>query len=425
MLVAQPIVWFRELSILGTLFVLGYLAGVAEVVSWSFIHREQLGMLKFVPFAMVAFPVVAAAFLSTPIARLMWLSVKRNWPLACLCLYMSIGGLYTRISLGSSESFFSHSLAMLTFFFTWTFATRVGPDQVAVQLLRATAPFWLVMLGVVMYGFATGRHMAHEIMYVFTPLPLFFGLRSRSTMVRLCAFFAIVAIAAMGLKNTTLIIGALSGYLLFIFSQDAVRKGERPPFNLRALFVFVVCAGIAYWGWSQLTANVADFSSGNTDFRKYNYLKLWHKFLGSPIYGDEFVGTPNLVFDLYEIDIGTQNLPSHSDVLDVLAHGGIIGASLLALFVVGFGRSFIAACKIKVSDEVYAARVTLFAMSAGALFTMTSNPVWANTTNAFMFWSILGLCQALCNPKRDHESGGWMHGGVPRETEVSDVRVAA
>jgi O-antigen ligase len=415
---AKPIAWIRSISVLGMIFAAAYLGGVVEVVSWSFIHRDDLGVLRFLPFAMLILPVAAGAFMSAHLARLIGLSIARNWPLAMLWAYMAAGGLWTRLHYHSTESFFSHALAMTTFFFAWAFATRASPAGTVMPLLRATAPFWVIMLGVVCYGFATGEHLAHEIMYVFAPLPLFWGLRTDRQWVRAAAAFAILAMAALGLKNTTLVIGALSLYFLWVFSHPAVRSGDRAPFNLKAVVLLAVVGAVAYAGWTELSNHVEDFSSGNTDFRKYNYARLWAKFLQSPIWGDRFIGTPNLIFDLYEIDVGNQVLPSHSDTLDILAHGGLLGFACWLGFVVALVRGFLATCAPAASRDEYAARITLFAVSVGALFTMCVNPVWANTTNAFMFWASLGLFRAITDPHRDHERGRWWRPNIPAEQEA-------
>ncbi|MBA2480668.1 MAG: hypothetical protein H0V44_08400 [Planctomycetes bacterium] len=420
MTTAEPIRYAREITVIGAVFTLAYLLGLAEVVSWSFMPRSQLGLLRFLPAALIIGLTLAAALLSGGIARLVWLSIIRNWPLALLCVYVAAGGMYTRFVLDSKESFFGHAIGMLVFFATWTLATRIGPVRAIVPLLRASIPFWLVMFGVVCYGFAIGKHLAHEIMYVFAPLPLYLGLTARTRGGRIIAFAAIVLVAAMGLKNTTLIIGAFSVFMLWIFSQPEVRSGIRPPLTIKSVVLFAVVALVAYAGWSHLSANIGEFSSGNTDFRQYNYARLWNMFLVSPMMGDRFIGTPNLMFDLYQIELG-QNLPSHSDLLDVLAHGGLLGAIPLALFIAMIVISFLRTCARPGSDETYAAQVTLFAVAISALFTSTGNPVWANPTNAFMFWASLGLCQALNNPHRDHEVGTWWRSRVPRETESTSM----
>src|SRR4051794_37305224 len=97
------------------IFAIAFVAGVAEVVSWSFFPRDRLGMFRFLPFAVLIGPLLAATALSAPFARVLGLAVVRNWPLALLWLYMTIGGLWTRLTTGSPESFFTHSLSMTTF----------------------------------------------------------------------------------------------------------------------------------------------------------------------------------------------------------------------------------------------------------------------------------------------------------------------
>lgn len=420
---AQPIDWMRGIPVLGLAFASAFLCGVALVVSWSFIQREELGSLRFAPLALLVLPLAVGAFLSAPIARLLGLAAARHWPLTLLWAAMALGGAYTRFGIGIPDSFFTHAMCMLGFFGTWAFAVRAGPVDTAVSMLRAMWPFWLIMLGVVVYGFAVGRHLAHEIMYVFVPLPLFWGLRAQNGRARLVAGLAIAAMAVMGLKNTTFIIGAVSIYVLWVFSQPQVRSGAARPFSLRAAAVLAVVGALAFWGWSEVTARVESFSSGNTDFRQYNYQRLWDRFLASPLAGDQFIGTPNLVFDLYQVEVG-QVLPSHSDTLDILAHGGVLAFGCWMLFVAGLLRGFLATCTRARDADEYAARVTLLAISFGGLFTMCFNPVLANATNAFMFWSTLGMFAAISDPWREHERGRWWR-RIEDERDLHGERRAA
>jgi O-Antigen ligase len=146
-----------------------------------------------------------------------------------------------------------------------------------------------------------------------------------------------VALATVAVSKITAFIVAVIA-LTYLLGLSLYRRLDRQKDTL-ARFVsisgFVVAVGfvIACCVAAYYTLDVR-MPSGNTVYRLHTYEMAWDKFVHSPIWGHAFTKSAVVKFDLYVVYSATQNLPTHSDPLDILAGGGLIafGLWVTALF---------------------------------------------------------------------------------------------
>lgn len=118
--------------------------------------------------------------------------------------------------------------------------------------------------------------------------------------------------------------------------------------------------------------------SREDEVRSISLAMRFDEFLGSPLYGNLFSGSPL-------IEISMLTIPSHSDVLDQLAFGG--GISILCFFlpIIYLVKSFLLNSKVQPLLSWSA-----FVVVAG-LFTMLVNPTFSVPGFAYIFWMTAGL----------------------------------
>jgi hypothetical protein len=137
------------------------------------------------------------------------------------------------------------------------------------------------------------------------------------------------------------------------------------------------------------------FPDGNPDYRLHTYQRAFEKFLESPLVGNVFSGPASERFDLYQVAISYTNiLPTHSDVLDILANGGVV---LSLLFLAGLWRIFrllfstIDNATLEKTKAYLPALHGCFAVFLTGIITLVFNPVLTQPNSALMLWASLGI----------------------------------
>ncbi|HZM44717.1 MAG TPA: O-antigen ligase family protein [Burkholderiales bacterium] len=143
---------------------------------------------------------------------------------------------------------------------------------------------------------------------------------------------------------------------------------------------------------------------GNVVYRQHMYQMVWQRFLDSWVWGRAFTGSAVDYFDLYRVNSTTQNLPTHNDLLDILANGGLLAAipfalGLMSLIVLGWrtlrrtgspGRQG--------SPESSALRPHLamyFLIVVTGIPVMAFNPVLNQGSLAYVYWTATAVICAL------------------------------
>jgi O-antigen ligase len=137
--------------------------------------------------------------------------------------------------------------------------------------------------------------------------------------------------------------------------------------------------------------------TGNTEFRMHTYEAAWQRFLDSPLWGSGFAREATEKFGLFDTGIAGNVLPTHSDVLDLLANGGILGFSLylagLAMIAALAWRRLLRPALGERPQARYGHALALLVLAA--LLTSCFNPILLQPPMAALAWANLGMLLGL------------------------------
>jgi hypothetical protein len=144
--------------------------------------------------------------------------------------------------------------------------------------------------------------------------------------------------------------------------------------------VFIAVVGIGVIG----EIVVHRIESRSVEVRATTYAERLAKFSANPVLGEYFVGSPIL-------EVGPLLIPSHSDLMDILSFGGLVGFLLfMTPVVIGLRRvvrrSRRSMMQSRVVDVYFAATLVMF------LGAMSVNPVLSYPRVAFFYWLTIAYC---------------------------------
>lgn len=356
-----------------------------------------------IPTGLGYYAVAAALALSVPLLlqsdllnRILAFSViptRRSWPIFIIWTGYIIGVLQSRLQSPDQPSYLAHAIGMLG----CVVGSMVGFRAIAdPESGRVFTRIWtgVALAGAAwtLYCFVSRATEVHE--YVFCLVPAFLPLicRTHSAHLPIAGFTLVAIYAVFGMKNTTFIIAGI--VLLSAVAWRLSRTSTSRSVHLLMMLFVSLAFGACLWiGNEFLRSQEGMFSTGNTEFRRYFYGQLWEQFLSSPIYGDLFSKNPTLVYPYASIYGHSPNLPSHSDFLDILAHGGVIFFSAVIVLGWRLGRSAISALNAsRPQDDLF-----LFSSVAAicGLLQASFNPVLHRVSFGFILWFLIGLSLVL------------------------------
>jgi hypothetical protein len=228
---------------------------------------------------------------------------------------------------------------------------------------------------------------------------------------------------ALVIKNTSFIaLGLTLAYVWWIFIRPrlATTPALRQMAHYYTLLVAASCVVGAYAGIKFFFKSA--LPDGNTKYRFFTYERTWEDFIASPIWGKSFSGAGAEQFGLFQVGASTQILPSHSDLLDILGQGGVIG---MALFIFAIWRIARYSHKQYLDRPASALNDTLIAhfhwLTVSCICTVpviAFNPILLQPGKAFVTWMNLGIliglamrCAEIANPRTNER---WLgHGQLP------------
>jgi len=325
-------------------------------------------------------------------------AIRTMAPLLTLAAIVIGGGLYARFALGIQNSFLVGGVYM-----------GVAPMACAIllrcdnplRLLHAYVVMLMVASVVVFAGLAINygvRQVYHELEYLFPSLAVFCVFAARKAWQRRTGLLFFLLLAFLFKKNTGYLAGLLAlVYLLRFYVwprwalQDGIRRMTMMHWTAIAL---LVCAALA----SYVTVNRTDYlPSGNPAFRLLTYERAWQRFHDSPLWGNWFTAPGSEKFTGFDTGVSHNILPTHSDVLDLLANGGVMAMALLlwALWRVARLAYGTALRPEWASDPLTPYAHMLTHSSIVGVVTYSFNPILLQPGKAFLLWANLGFLAGI------------------------------
>ncbi len=248
---------------------------------------------------------------------------------------------------------------------------------------------------IVNYGF-TNVH--HELEYLVPPLSIYFAFRSGSLLCRWLGFTIFLSSAFLFQKNTGYLVALLViGYCVF-FRLLPAWKGPPSLVKGAAALGLLICASAGLAGILFLLMHRETYlPSGNPEFRLMTYAQAWIRFVASPLWGTGFTEPAAEKFTGFDTGVSNNILPTHSDVLDLAAQGGLLA---LALWLWGLFRVGRLAAKTVIQPGGAAHVASPYAhmlacMSLAAVVVYAFNPILLQPEKSILIWTNLGFLVGL------------------------------
>jgi hypothetical protein len=393
----QALVWSDHVFLFSLLLALFI---VTDPFDWGFEHPSYS---KHVPLMFLL-----AAFLLAKVGQLLRCSrfpreaSRRTifgvtYPLAGLAMWVLYGGCYTRFVDGIQDSFLTTGLYMLAGLAVAQIVVVSDARERLVNFacwsIAITAAYMIIRMAVE-HVWSGGIY--HELEFLVVPVAVFFAMKPAGKGRWLATLFFLAG-GVVFLKNTGFIVLAITlGYLWWADWRFKLRSPARLYRFITVLTIAVAAllAGAALFGNALSDISMPD---GNPGYRIRTYERAITRFLDSPIWGTSFVAQTTAHFTAFEIDVADGQLPTHSDVLDLAANGGVIALALLAWGYVRIGR-FARATALgggqKTNTKAAAHMFACMCLSGIAVYAF--NPIMLQPDRAMLLWNSMGMLLGIC-----------------------------
>jgi O-antigen ligase len=272
--------------------------------------------------------------------------------------------------------------------------------QAYLTLLVLTAIAMSIGL-ILVYGRA---QMYHEHIFLLIPIAVACAIAIRqSSYAWLCSMF-FIGTALLSQKNTSYLISLLTVAYIAVFlwlSRIERSSSVKRLWTHYLAFICVLAATAA--ACYVLYYRDRYLPSGNVEFRSYTYRAAWQQFTESPLWGTSFSAESVREFTLYSIGIARNRLPTHSDVMDLLANGGLLAMGLwLWAYIKAGAFAYRRILAPRFLHSPWAAQAHTFALiSISAIIVYAFNPVMLQPELAYLAWTTFGFLVGLaasCDP---------------------------
>lgn len=381
------------------LFLFGMTVSVCWAVDAFNWQLEFRGFLKHLPLVLTLPAFILALVGDTLFKKQSTIDIP-NKPLNLIVLvfatFVTIGSLYARYINGIQNSFLTMGMyAFMAPLTAWFIARSPNPKRL-IKCIIFIYLFWAlvaVLLQMAQIGvpiFHSREHLALAGVAI-----LYFLAKSKATKLVIISLIGLAAYA--GHKNTAYMIALLLLFCFFMIGSIAyVQKIKdrfiRWMFWFKSIFLLAISSVTIGLIYLYVKSTLPD---GNPGYRLHTYDIAWNKFLSSPIWGNGYTKAATEEFDLFHVASSTQVLPTHSDPLDILANGGLIGFMLwFSVYAILIGRwYFLARHPESQSDKTLIPYIhAAFCITFSGLIACMFNPVITSSpNNAWACWTIVGI----------------------------------
>lgn len=363
---------------------------------------RDFGVLKYFPLMLFGvgalfFTLAGLGIFQSARFRRLMAEIAGVWPIWLLALFMLGGSIYVRRSQGVDETFMPSALAMASFFVAFAHI-RFHPEPLrsirrlfyALLLAAAYMGAWIA------YKRFDAGHAFHVEIFLVVPLAIYFFQSLENRKLAWILLIALLGVGVLSNKNTGYLVTLYTvghlGIVSYLRGKGSYRDAVARLFlhYVLLLLALAAVAALAYLLYYRETY----LPSGSVEYRASTYLMVWEKFLASPVWGSLYAETPIIEFKLYYIGLADNKLPTHSDILDMLAHGGMLGFSL---FLLALALPIRAGFKVlrhmsAIQDPVARASIHgLMGVAVAGIICMAFNPLLLNHIMGSLFWLVQGL----------------------------------
>ena len=311
------------LILVGTLIISAI--STTELLGWR-LSKLDGSYLKFLPLLTVIVATMIVA-LSLPPKRLVYYafsSISVNKFLTAFFIMAFPGSFYARFVLNKPFTYFSQAIMLITFFCSF-FIFRAIPTNYWIQvrswIVRTFGILTIVAATAVLLNLTKGldKTKSDAVLILVQGVALIYYWKFGPS--RIVLLFLSLGLTLLTFKNTAILLLLIFSFCFYLFPKTFLRKFS--IFKIIGLFVVGVIAsltlaGLYFWLQSQFSG----YSDGNTAFRTILYEYRLNQFVSSPIVGQLFTGETAYQFEYFFNGI---TVPTHSDWIDILAQGGVIG----------------------------------------------------------------------------------------------------
>ena len=236
----------------------------------------------------------------------------------------------------------------------------------------------------------------HEIEFWVLPFFLYAYFAARTVQGRLLSVLMLffTSILTQKLTGYAIGIGAI-GYIFSVKIHDSVEPKWRPLMMGVVAVVLLVGLGLLTLGFFYFEQYLP---SGNVSVRLHQYELALDSFFKSPIWGKAYTGSSGELFIEYTKSF---NLPTHSDLLDLLKQGGIIAFALWTIGMYKCIKLFLN-CGLRtmpMSAFFHAMTYTTIAF----VFSSAVNPLLLKPPFAFVIFGVLSLAVSIATKYIDEK----------------------
>jgi O-antigen ligase len=327
------------------------------------------------------------------------------WPALALSLFIIGGSAYARFGEGVKENFLAMGLGML---FLPTAALAVRSSSHSQGFTQGLGVVYLLTAAGMLSVLLAGVHVFHEEIFLIVPLGTYFLTAPRTRIWKLVLGLTLIGACAFSVKNTTFLLILITiACCVLLMLMRLLRKSDRLEMITGLYFaVPIVVAACVALAMAYARYKV-DLPSGNVEYRNEMYGIAWRRFLESPIWGTLFTDSSVNHFTLYRVALATQDLPTHSDILDLLSHGGIIAIGLWIAVIWQFLRITWDTARVLAQAEpgggelrAWRCLFVLCMVQVCAVVTYAVNPPLINPAHGFWIWGSAGVLWALHRNRR-------------------------
>jgi len=260
-------------------------------------------------------------------------------------------------------------LAMLVIMLQWSIWYFISPFLPRPHILREEAP--IVFLGTIALSLFARSNVPS-------------GLAG--------ALFALFSM----LMNKFTVYMSVAGVAFVFLARLSLNRNNKRSLDIWILRISLMIVGLflVFFVYVVFNMILELLPDGSAAMRERTYEARLEEFFNQPIFGSGFQSSPIMT-------VAWLRVPSHSDLLDILAHGGFAGAILVAIpFIVCIPGMFpVFSRKVSEEDELLLFSAATFV--AIFLFSLAVNPLWHQSHMMIVGCAALGvLCGKFSAIKR-------------------------